>query len=741
MNDHAQPHASPHEHLTFPRQYARTQRFTLGAPRTFSASPDGERIVFLRSVSGTDRANLLWVLDVESGTERIAADPRVLLAGTAEELTAEERARRERSREGSAGVVGYATDEAVELAAFTLSGRLFAAELRTGATRELSVVGPVIDPRPSPDGRRIAYVAKGALRVVDVDGSGDGSNADGVDHPLAEPAGENETSGENETWGLAEFIAAEEMGRSRGFWWSPDSDRLLVARVDDTPVHRWWISDPANPAQAPAEVTYPAAGTPNADVSLFLVGLDGSRTEVAWDRERYPYLARVHWSAAGPPLLLVQARDQRSQLYLAVNTETGETAPLHADEDPLWLELFAGVPTWTPDRRLVRIEDKGWARVVVVGDRPLTGPQLHVRAVLDVTDEDVLVTASAGPEAEEPGTGEVHVYRVGTQGAFRVSEEPGVHSAVRSGPLTVLASAVLDRPGSVVRVLREGKPVAEIASYAQVPVIMARPRLMEAGGRGDGREGERRGTVPAAVLLPAGYREGDGPLPVLMDPYGGPHGQRVVAAHNPHLTSQWFADQGFAVIVADGRGTPGRSPAWEKAIVGDFAGATLDDQVDALYALAGSYPLDLTRVGIRGWSYGGYLAALAVLRRPDVFHAAVAGAPVTDWRLYDTHYTERYLGDPSQSPEVYAANSLVEGGELSGAANPARPLMIIHGLADDNVVAAHTLRLSSALLAAGRPHEVLPLCGVTHMTPQEQVAENLLLLQVAFLKKYLGRAG
>jgi dipeptidyl-peptidase-4 len=721
MNDHAQPPAALHEHLTFPRQYALTQRFTLGAPRTFSASPDGERVVFLRSASGTDRANLLWVLDVESGTERIAAGPRALLEGTAEELTAEERARRERSREGSAGVVGYATDDAVELAAFALSGRLFATELRTGTTRELPVPGPVIDPRPSPDGRRIAYVAKGALRVADADGSGDG------DRPLVEPAGENET------WGLAEFIAAEEMGRSRGFWWSPDSDRLLAARVDDTPVHRWWISDPANPAQPPAEVAYPAAGTPNASVSLALVGLDGSRTEVAWDRERYPYLARVHWSAAGPPLLLVQARDQRSQLYLSVDTETGGTAVLYADEDPLWLELFAGVPAWTPDRRLVRIEDKGGARVVVVGDRPLTGPQLHVRAVLDITDEDVLVTASAGPEADAPGTGEVHIYRVGAHGALRVSEEPGVHSAVRGGPLTVLSCAVLDRPGSVVRVLREGKPVAEIASYAHVPVIMARPRLVEAGER----------HIPAAVLLPAGYREGDGPLPVLMDPYGGPHGQRVVAAHNAHLTSQWFADQGFAVIVADGRGTPGRSPAWEQAIAGDFAGATLDDQIDALHALAGSgsYPLDLTRVGIRGWSYGGYLAALAVLRRPDVFHAAVAGAPVTDWRLYDTHYTERYLGEPSQSPEAYAENSLVEGGELCGVADPARPLLIIHGLADDNVVAAHTLRLSSALLAAGRPHEVLPLSGVTHMTPQEQVAENLLLLQVAFLKKHLGRAG
>lgn len=220
---------------------------------------------------------------------------------------------------------------------------------------------------------------------------------------------------------------------------------------------------------------------------------------------------------------------------------------------------------------------------------------------------------------------------------------------------------------------------------------------------------------------------------MLLDPYGGPHAQRVLTARNAYLTSQWLADQGFAVLVVDGRGTPGRGPEWEREIAFDLAGVTLQDQVDGLRGAAAVEPdLDLTRVAIRGWSYGGYLAALAVLRRPDVFHAAIAGAPVTDWRLYDTHYTERYLGDPAERPEVYDANSLIDdAGKLE------RPLMIVHGLADDNVVAAHTLRLSSALLAEGRPHTVLPLSGVTHMTPQEQVAENLLLLQVDFLKKSL----
>jgi dipeptidyl-peptidase-4 len=493
----ARPHKGAHgqygqgmttEPDSFPRRHARTQRFTLGAPRSFTVAPDGSRVVFLRSGSGTDRANSLWVLDMEEGGERVAADPRALLGGASEDLSPEERARRERSREGGAGIVGYATDTAVELASFALSGRLFAAELRAGTARELPTPGPVIDPRPSPDGRYVAYVAQGALRVVGAEGDGD--------RALAEP------ESENVSYGLAEFIAAEEMGRSRGFWWAPESDRLLVARADDTPVDRWWISDPAHPEREPQRVAYPAAGTGNADVRLFVIGLDGARTEVAWDRARYPYLARVHWSAAGAPLLLVQARDQRSQLILAVDPESGATRMVHADEDRIWLDLFPGVPCWSPAGRLVRIADEGGARLLAVGDRPLTGAQLHVRAVLDVSDDDVLISASAGEEAAEAETGQVHVYRVNELGVERVSREPGVHAAVRAGDVMVLVSASLDRPGARVQVLRDGKPTVAVPSYAEDPGMSPRVTLTEGGAR----------RIPCAVLMPRDYA-GDTPLP------------------------------------------------------------------------------------------------------------------------------------------------------------------------------------------------------------------------------------
>jgi dipeptidyl-peptidase-4 len=260
-----------------------------------------------------------------------------------------------------------------------------------------------------------------------------------------------------------------------------------------------------------------------------------------------------------------------------------------------------------------------------------------------------------------------------------------------------------------------------IPSLAEWPLVSPNVEILHVG--------ERR--LATAVLLPHDH---DGsPLPVLLDPYGGPHALRVLQSSNAFLTAQWFADQGFAVVITDGRGTPGRGSEWERAVHGDLATAVLDDQVDALHGVADQIAgLDLRRVAIRGWSFGGYLAALAVLRRPDVFHAAIAGAPVTEWRLYDTHYTERYLGDPADRADAYDASSL-----LPSAPDLERPLLLIHGLADDNVVAAHTLQLSAALLAAGRPHEVLPLVGVTHMTPQETIAENLLLHQLEFLRRSL----
>jgi len=691
--------------ISFPRQYARTVGFSLGVPYACAIAPDGNRVAFLRARSGSDRSTGLWVWDTASGAERLVADPEELLSGCEENLPPEERARRERTRQAAAGVVSFATDEAVRIAAFALSGRLFVADLAdlNGApVRELLVPGPVLDPRPDPMGTHIGYVAEGAFRVVGADGTGDRA----VVVPEAN----------NVTYGLAEFLAAEEMYRTRGFWWSPDGRQLLVARVDTTPVDRWHVSDPAHPDRPPVEVAYPRAGSANADVSVVLAGLDGNLTPVDWDSSDAPYLTSAHWSHGGPALLQVASRDQRTMQVLAV-AENGIVERICEDTDADWVDVIVGTPAWTPRGELVRVVARDGAYRLMIGEDPISPVGLNVADVLDV-DEDVLFTATGQDPAE------VHVYTGGPGDMVRLTGERGVHHAARRADLVVTSSRSLDWFGSRVRVWRGGEQIGEIASYAETPVLTPEVTFLTAGTQ----------ELRCALLLPRGHQRGSGRLPVLCDPYGGPGARRVVLARNAYLTSQWFADQGFAVLIADGRGTPGRGPDWDRLIHYDEATPNLEDQVEALHAAAAAHPdLDLTRVGIRGWSHGGYLAALAVLRRPDVFHTAVAGAPVTDQRLYDTFYTERYLGHPDSHPDVYTHNSLIDD-----APRLERPLMLIHGLTDDNVVVAHTLRLSSALLAAGRPHTVLPLSGVTHMARQEEVAENLMLLEVEFLKRTLG---
>lgn len=688
---------------TFPRQYARTQRLTLGDPRTITVAADGQRVLFARSRAGDDPVNCLWVLDIATGEERLVADPLHLLdAADDEHLPIEERLRRERMREGAGGITSYATDAASAVAAFALGGHLFVAGLLSGQARELVVDGPVFDPRPDPVATCVAYVCGRTLRIAELDGSS--WELAGDEHP-------------DLSWGSADFIAAEEMGRYRGYWWSPDGAAIAATRADIGPVQRWYISDPANPDQQANKVAYPAAGTPNADVTLHVLALDGGSTEVVWDRDTYPYLADVQWADSQRLLLTVQSRDQRSLMVLAADPRHGGTEPIFADGDTAWVELVPGTPAVLDDGQLVMTADRDGARRLMVDGNAVTPIDLQVRAVVTAQDDEVYFLANPIADATVQ-----HVWRWRTDGTLAaLTDEPGVHTAAIGGSTVVLRTAVLDEPGATTQVV-DGPT---ISTFAQQPLVTPNLSLHRYGDR----------ALATAVLLPSHRSAGDdGPLlPVLLDPYGGPHAQRVLRSHNAYLTSQWFADQGFAVVVIDGRGTPGRGSEWERSVQRDLATGPLDDQVAALAAAAQEHPLDLTRVAIRGWSFGGYLAALAVLRRPDVFHAAIAGAPVTEWRLYDTHYTERYLGDPSSDATAYAANSLLPlAGELS------RPLLLVHGLADDNVVAAHTLQLSSALLSAGKPHEVLPLVGVTHMTPQEVVAENLLLHQLDFLQRSLG---
>jgi dipeptidyl-peptidase-4 len=679
------------ERLTYPRQAARSLRFTLGAPRNFAISPNGRRVLYVRSDGPFD-----------TGTDSLLADPAQILQSS-EELSTEERARRERLRESAGGITSFNSDEAQNRAVFALAGRVFVTEISTGMTNEWTTKPPVIDPRLSPDGKYVAYACvNGEFRITD------GTN----DKALLSP------DNPNVFYGRAEFVASEEMNRFRGFWWAPDSKNIIAARVDESPVDIWHIADPAHPEFEPWAIRYPSVGTPNADVRLQLVDLEGNARAIEWNRKAYEYLIEVSWNSNGPALIHVMSRDQREARILAVDAQSLKTTTIAEQRDAHWVEVVPGTPQWAPEGLLVTTKDdlESNTRQLAVNGSAVTPAGLQVSAILDI--DRFGITFLATTDATQ-----AHVWWHGFGGELeQLSSGNGVYTGRAANHTLVLVERSLDHYGAHVTVVRDGKATV-IESLAAAPIVDAQPELLVLTDH----------ALHAALLLPTGYHESDGLLPLLLDPYGGPHHQEVIQARNVFAEAQWFADQGFAVLVVDNRGTPKRGPLFEKAVSGDLATVPLDDQVAAIYGLFTSRPdlIDRKRIAIRGWSFGGYLAALAVLRRPDIFAAAIAGAPVTDFRLYDTFYTERYLGTAKENPQ-YDANSLI-----LEAAKLQRPLMIVHGLADDNVVVAHSLQFSSALLAAGKPHEFLPLTGVTHMASQGEVAENLLLLQVEFLKRHL----
>lgn len=689
---------------TFPRQHARTQRLTLGEPRSFTISPDGERVLFTRSHHGSDPVNTLWLCDLTSGTETEILDPRTVPVD-ASTMTPEEARRRERAREGAGGIVSYACDTTMSRAVTVLGGQIVVVDLITGALSMPPIEPGVFDARLSPDGTLLSYTRGADLYVSSL--TGEQRLLAGEQNPQI-------------TWGLAEFIAAEEMGRSRGYWWSPDSRLIAATRVDTGNIPTIAIADPATPTAEPVVHAYPFAGTTNARVTLHILDAHdpaGVACDVTIPGE-WEYLNSVSWTTRGL-IIQVQSRDQKEVWIHRVDPTTGSCTLLATDTDTSWVELVPGTPVLDTHGRLVQCADRGGVRALVVDGENVSPSNLQVRSVVSAADTIVY----AANEIERPWSMQIYRYHHENRSTDVLGDSHGINTAVAHDHCAVIRHVDLTTTRARFDVISSTpRHMADtcFVNHAEEPLVSPRARLVEVGP-------ER---IPVAIITPSDDRPG--PLPVLFDPYGGPHAQRVVESRSAHATSQWFADQGFIVVVADNVGTPGRGSAWERGVDDDLATPVLEHQVQVVRALSDIEPrADISRVAIRGWSFGGYLAALAVLRRPDVFHAAIAGAPVTDWALYDTHYTERYLGIDT-SAISYTSTSL-----LHDAANLTRPLLLIHGLADDNVVAAHTLQLSSALLAAGKYHEVLPLSGVTHMTPQEVVAENLLLHQLQFLRRWL----
>ena len=688
------PAAAANSDTSLLDQYAATNRFRLGKPHSFKITPAGDAVLFLRSGSRTF-AQDLWSFDPATDRERVLLTAEQILRGSEEQISAEERARRDRMRSGYRGIASFQLSEDGRRILVPLSGRLYVIERASGTVRELpSAAGAPIDARFSLDGQRVACARENDLWVTDI----------------ASDNGWRLTFGASDTLthGVAEFVAQEEMSRLQGYWWSPDGEQIAYEEARLGGVETLALGDPTHPYRGAREMRYPRPGGRNADVRLGLIPtIGGHTTWVEWDRARYPYLCNVVWTKNAPLTLLVMNREQTEAAVLSADRTTGGTAVLWIEKDRAWLNLHRNTPRWLDDGSgfLWVSERSGWPQLELHDRdgklvRPLHPPELNLRQLLAVDHEAGTVWVSGGSDPTQ-----TQLFWLSLSGAgepIKATIAGGVHGA-EFGPgysIYVHTYEGIDGEQRITVHRRGGEPLGEIRSLREKPRIPVRLELTTVG------DSLR---MNAAIVRPSHFAPGRR-YPVLVSVYGGPHGQQVRAEPSRYVLAQWFADRGYIVVSVDGRGTPARGRDWERAIRGNLIDLALADQVAGVKALGARYPeMDMSRVGIYGWSFGGYFAAMAAMRHPEVFHAGMAGAPVADWRDYDTFYTERYMGTPQSNARGYDASSV-----LTYAKRLERPLLIVHGTTDDNVYFMHSMKMADALFRAGKRFEFVPLSGLTH---------------------------
>jgi len=688
-------------------EIARFPRPGTSAPVAYAYSKDGKTLAFLASPGG-DLAQVLHGHDVPSGeTQVLARSPTA--AGEAD-LSLEEKLRRERLRQRAVGVTSYSFSKDGRRILLPIAGGVYVLDERGGALRQLvsADAGTAIDATFAPDREHVAFVRDGEVHVV----------------PTAGGAATAVTSGAAErgmTNGLAEFVAQEEMGRLRGFWWSPDSTHIAFVEVDEKHIPPFRIVHQGKDAVgdgAQEDHRYPFAGAPNAYVRLGVVpAAGGAAVWMDLGTDRDIYLARVHWFPDGRLAAEVMDRRQSELSLLQFDTSTGAATELLRETSDVWINLhrcfrplksedgeFTGGFLWASERTGFRHLELRAADGSLV--HTLTSGDWMVDSLPSVDEERGAVYFMATRD----GATECHLYRAPLAGGepVRLTPDDGTHVTAVSPAFDTFVDKhhALDRPvrcdlrnladGSLVRTLHDGNDerVAEIA--------LAPPELTTF----DNRDG-----IALDALL---YRppEGEGPWPLIVSVYGGPHAQRVRNAWDVtvDLRAQALSRRGYLVLVVDNRGAARRGLAFEGWIKHDMGNLEVLDQIDGVRWCVDQGLADPDRVAIYGWSYGGYMSCMCLARAPDVFKAAVAGAPVTHYDGYDTCYTERYMGLPQENPEGYRGGSVMHHVEqIRGK------LLLVHGLIDENVHFRHTARLVNALIRARKPYELLLFPDERHM--------------------------
>jgi dipeptidyl-peptidase-4 len=684
----------------FPKQFAETKRFALGRIRNFTLSPESNKVFFLKNITKNNSRLGLFSLSIDSEQITCLVDPSQLIVKDEDFLPKEEKARRERLRESGSGITNFSVDDLAKSICFSLNGELWYLNLVDSKVTQIDIPGPIIDPRISPDGKHIAGVINSGLFIYSIE--------------KKEGKFLIENKEENVTYGLVDFISAEELNRYRGFWWNKESTSLVVERVDENNVELVNLADPTNPQDPVRTHRYPFAGTNNPSCDFFVVDLKGNLTKLEFNKNEFEYVTDVDFISANKVNLTLLSRDQKNMVLREFDLSSNKSTDLWSKTHPYWVEVEHGSPKIFEDHLVVIDgEDK---RQLFIDSLALTSKDIEVRNILNIDKDGIFLQISS----HQNSSALMHVdwkgniSEVGSQNSFVTGS--------RKGHLTLIIEQNEKNWYRKITV-SDGKKTIEIKEDQQQIEFNPRIEFFDLG----------ENKISTALILPTWY-ENDKKLPVIFAPYGGPHFANCLKNASLFLTDQWLADQGYAVIVADNRGTPGRGKNWEYEIFENWSEKILKDQITVMDELNKKFPnvLNLEKVGITGWSFGGYFAALAVLDAPERFHAAIAGAPVTDMRWYDTAYSERYLGNPNIDSKKYDDFSLINKAEKL-----TRPLLIIHGLADDNVLATHSLKFSQKLLSHAKLHEFLPLSGVSHMTPQEVITENLLKIQLDFFNKYL----
>ena len=688
-------------------------------PRMLKLSPDGRLATLLRNrPDDRDRFDL-WAVDTATGQSRMLVDS--LKLGSGAELSEEEKMRRERARiAGTKGIVGYQWAPDGRSLLVPLDGDLFLAGLDGNVRRLTETPATELDAQVSETGRFVSFVRDQNLHVLDT-GSGQARAL-------------TRDGGGTLSWGVAEFVAQEEMDRHKGHWWSPDDRFLAVARVDESPVKVVTRAAIGADATRTFEQRYPVAGSANAHVDLYVMQ-PGGGTPVKVDLGGDPdiYLARVEWAADGKSLLVQrQSRDQKRLDLLRADPVTGKTTRVLSETSPTWINLHNnlrplrdGSLLWSSERsgyqhlyrwrngRLQQLTRGDW-EVHEVEGVDQQARRVYFTGTVDHPDEQHLYWVSY----DRPG----RPVRVTEPGWYNLADMDEAGSRIlvsRSSPTHPTQVYLADAAGKRVAWIEEnrlgpGHPYAPYLDSHATPVF---------------------GTLPAADGTPIPYkmlsppREPGKRYPVFVQVYAGPSGGQTLK-NWPNPIQQYLVDQGWIVFSVDGRGTPRRGREFADELYLKLGGVEVADQLAGLEWLKKQPFVDGSRVAVYGWSYGGFMVLKLLEAAPGAYAAGIAGAPVTRWELYDTHYTERYLGNPTVDPKPYeAANVIADAGKI------ADPLLLVHGMADDNVVFENSTALIAELQSKGTQFDLMVYPGATHAVSGEARQTHLWRTITRFLDR------